>query len=100
MMQYYGYDMYLVDGPQENIKVYAAEKYDENHQVIPDSLTPKGYVKKIYVNPEWEYFKNKAILPEDELLFDLPHPTRSKAAKQIPTKAPAFRFNLLPPFVP
>ncbi|WP_155728821.1 transposase, partial [Ligilactobacillus aviarius] len=47
-------------GFERKFKVYAAEKYDENHQVIPDSLTPKGHVKKIYINPEWEYFKNKA----------------------------------------
>ena len=47
-------------GFERKFKVYVAEKYDENHQVIPDSLTLKGYAKRIYVNPEWEYFKNKA----------------------------------------
>ena len=45
---------YLLKWYQRKFKVYAAEKYDENHQVIPDSLTPKGYVKKIYVNPDVE----------------------------------------------
>lgn len=47
-------------GFEQKFKVYVAEKYDENQQVIPASLTPKGNVKKIYINPEWEYFKNKA----------------------------------------
>lgn len=27
MMQYYGYDMYLVDGPQENIKVTTPDDF-------------------------------------------------------------------------
>ena len=43
-----------------DFKVYQAEKYDENHQVIPQALTPRGNTKYIMVNPQWEYFKAKA----------------------------------------
>ena len=43
-----------------DFKVYQAEKYDENHQVIPQALTPHGNTKYIMVNPQWEYFKAKA----------------------------------------
>ncbi|MBT1150278.1 transposase, partial [Lactiplantibacillus argentoratensis] len=41
------------------IKEYIAEKYDENHQLISAALTPKGYLKRISVNENWEYFKSK-----------------------------------------
>ena len=53
----YRHDRY---GYKRDFKVYEAEKYDENHQVIPAALTPKGYTKYIMVNPQWEYFKAKA----------------------------------------
>lgn len=43
-----------------DFKVYQAEKYDENHQIIPQALTPRGNTKYITVNPQWEYFKSKA----------------------------------------
>ena len=43
-----------------DFKVYQAEKYDENHQIIPQALTPRGNTKYIMVNPQWEYFKSKA----------------------------------------
>ena len=43
-----------------DFKMYQAEKYDENHQVIPQALTPHGNTKYIMVNPQWEYFKSKA----------------------------------------
>lgn len=46
---YYGYE--------RQFKEYKAEKYDDMHQVIPEALTPKGYVRKINVNLELEYFK-------------------------------------------
>ncbi|KON38520.1 transposase, partial [Lactiplantibacillus plantarum] len=41
------------------LKEYIAEKYDENHQLISAALTPKGYLKRISVNENWEYFKSK-----------------------------------------
>lgn len=47
-------------GFKRDFKVYQAEKYDENHQVIPQALTPKGNTKYIMVNQQWEYFKAKA----------------------------------------
>ena len=43
-----------------DFKVYQAEKYDENHRIIPQALTPRGNTKYIMVNPQWEYFKSKA----------------------------------------
>ena len=43
-----------------DFKVYQAEKYDENHQIIPQALTLRGNIKYIMVNPQWEYFKAKA----------------------------------------
>lgn len=46
-------------GFERNFKIYVAEKYDENHNVIPKALTPKGNIRQISVNPEWEYYKNK-----------------------------------------
>ena len=45
---------------RRDFKLYQAEKYDENHQVIPQALTPRGNIKSIMVNPQWEYFKAKA----------------------------------------
>lgn len=38
---------------------YIVEKYDENHNVITEALTPKGNVRQISINPEWKYYKNK-----------------------------------------
>ena len=43
-----------------DFKVYQAEKYDENHRIIPQALTSRGNTKYIMVNPQWEYFKSKA----------------------------------------
>lgn len=47
------------EGVIRDFKEYVAEKYDNNNQVIKSALTPKGYVRKINVNPSWEYFKEK-----------------------------------------
>lgn len=46
-------------GVERNFKIYIVEKYDENHNVITEALTPKGNVRQISINPEWEYYKNK-----------------------------------------
>ncbi|QBK71659.1 transposase [Lactiplantibacillus plantarum] len=46
-------------GFTRDFKEYIAEKYDENHQLIAAALTPKGYLKRISVNENWEYFKSK-----------------------------------------
>lgn len=32
---------------------------DANQELIPESLTPKGNLRKITVNPSWEYHKEK-----------------------------------------
>ena len=45
---------------RRDFKLYQAEKYDENHQVIPQALTPRRNIKSIMMNPQWEYFKAKA----------------------------------------
>ncbi len=45
---------------RRDFKVYQAEKYDENHQIISQALTPHGNTKYLMVNPQWEYFKSKA----------------------------------------
>lgn len=42
-----------------DFKEYVAEKYDENHQLIPGALPPKGNLKRISVNENWAYFKAK-----------------------------------------
>lgn len=34
-----------------DFKEYVAEKYDTNNQIVKSALTPKGYVRKINVNP-------------------------------------------------
>ena len=47
-------------GFRRDFKVYQAEKYDENHQFVSKALTPRGNLKQIMVNPQWEYFKAKA----------------------------------------
>lgn len=44
-------------GFTRDFKEYIAEKYDENHHIIPASLTPKGNIRRIRINPSWEYFK-------------------------------------------
>ena len=46
-------------GFTRDFKEYIAEKYDENHQLIAAALAPKGYLKRISVNENWEYFKSK-----------------------------------------
>ncbi|WP_232842699.1 IS1182 family transposase, partial [Lactobacillus sp. HBUAS51381] len=46
-------------GFTRQFKEYVAEKYDENHQLIPAALTPKGNLRRISVNEAWEYFKAK-----------------------------------------
>lgn len=50
------------DGFVRDFKEYQAEKYDENKQIIEAALTPKGYTRKICVNPSWEYFKAKQAI--------------------------------------
>ena len=52
------------DGFIRDFKEYQAEKIDLNQEVIPAALTPKGYIRKITVNPAWEYHKAK----QNELL--------------------------------
>lgn len=47
-------------GFRRDFKVYQAERFDENHRLIPQALTPRGNIKRIMVNPQWEYFKAKA----------------------------------------
>ena len=46
-------------GYKRNFKVYEAEKFDEDRKENPNALTKKGNVRKIYINPQWEYFKGK-----------------------------------------
>ncbi|WP_288639330.1 IS1182 family transposase [uncultured Lentilactobacillus sp.] len=53
----YRHDHY---GFRRDFKVYQAEKFDENHRLIPQALTRAGNTKYIMVNPQWEYFKAKA----------------------------------------
>jgi transposase len=53
-------------GFERNFKEYKAEQFDENHQEIKAAFTKKGYVRKITVNPSYEYFKAK----QRELLED------------------------------
>ena len=52
----YRHDTY---GYKRNFKVYEAEKFDEDRKENPNALTKKGNVRKIYINPQWEYFKGK-----------------------------------------
>ncbi len=47
------------DGFSRDIKEYQAEKLDENQKIIPAALTPKGSLRKVSVNPAWEYHKAK-----------------------------------------
>ena len=47
------------DGFTRDFKEYQAERYDENKDVIPESLTLKGHTRKVMVNPSWEYHKAK-----------------------------------------
>lgn len=47
------------DGFIRDFKEYRAEKLDENQEPIPAALTPKGNLRKIKVNPAWEYHKAK-----------------------------------------
>lgn len=46
-------------GFKRDFKVYKAEKYTLDQQLNPNALTKSGYVKMIYVNPSWEYYKSK-----------------------------------------
>ncbi|EKB54689.1 hypothetical protein HMPREF9706_00879 [Facklamia hominis CCUG 36813] len=46
-------------GFERNFKEYQAERIDENQQEIEAALTQKGYVRKITVNPSYDYFKAK-----------------------------------------
>lgn len=46
-------------GITRDFKVYQAESKDENKQIIPEALTPKQNVRRISINPAWEYPKNK-----------------------------------------
>lgn len=47
------------DGFSRDIKEYQAEKLDENQKIIPPALTPKRSLRKVSVNPAWEYHKAK-----------------------------------------
>ncbi len=44
-------------GVTRDFKIYQAEKFDEDHQVIPAALTQSGQTRYISINPSWEYFK-------------------------------------------
>lgn len=44
-------------GITRDFKVHQAESKDENNQTIPEALTPKQNVKRISINPAWEYQK-------------------------------------------
>lgn len=44
-------------GVTRDFKIYRAEKFDEDHQVIPAALTRSGQTRYISINPSWEYFK-------------------------------------------
>ena len=46
-------------GFKRQFKKYRAETTDIEDRPINSALTPKGYVRYIQVNPEWEYFKAK-----------------------------------------
>ena len=46
-------------GMSRDFKEYKAERYTPDNQEIPEALTEKGYVRKIMINPSWEYFKAK-----------------------------------------
>lgn len=46
-------------GMSRDFKEYKAERYTPDNREIPEALTEKGYVRKIMVNPSWEYFKAK-----------------------------------------
>lgn len=47
------------DGFVRSFKIYHAEKYDLNSKLVPAALTKSGQLRKITVNPELDYFKNK-----------------------------------------
>ena len=42
-----------------SFKIYKAEKYDLNNNIIPAALTKSAQLRKVTINPEWEYYKNK-----------------------------------------
>lgn len=44
-----------------DLKEYQLEKFDEDKKIIPAALTPKGYTRKIKINPSWEYFIAKQV---------------------------------------
>lgn len=54
------------DGFVRDIKEYQAETIDAHLRKIPEALIPKGYVRRILVNPAWEYHKAK----QREMLSD------------------------------
>ncbi len=39
--------------------VYQAESKDENNQIIPEAFIPKQNIRRISINPAWEYQKAK-----------------------------------------
>lgn len=49
------------EGFVRDFKEYQAEKFDENKKIIEAALTPKGYTRKIMINPSWEFHKAKQI---------------------------------------
>jgi len=44
-------------GITRDFKIYRAEKFDVDHQVVRAALTRTGRTRYISVNPSWEYFK-------------------------------------------
>lgn len=46
-------------GYRRCFKIYQAEKYKDDYEVIEQALTPKGYLRKISINLELEYYKAK-----------------------------------------
>lgn len=47
------------DGFVRYFKEYQVEKMDANQMLISEALTPKENLRKITVNPSWEYHKEK-----------------------------------------
>ena len=48
------------EGFIRDFKEYHAEKFNEHHELILGALTSNGSLRKITVNPSWEYFKASA----------------------------------------
>lgn len=46
-------------GFERSFKIYQAEEYTADQELVPEALTKKGNVRTISVNPDWEYYKTK-----------------------------------------